>query len=136
MKTLIITLITLISLTTLGQKVDKIIQIEQADTILYVICSYQDSGSVKFREYLPINEFAENIENLETALKTDEYIINDMDKVTRTLYQNILVSLTGFDRLTLNEPNNNNTYKLMELSQNTLIQVGTFEQAIRNYLNQ
>ena len=134
MKKLLFILFAFITLTVSSQTVNKILSIETADTITYV--RYTDMSNIEngvFVRYSYINSYRTAMEN---AFEKDIKIINDMSKVTRTLYQNLIESLTGFDRLTLNEPNNNNTYKLMDLAPNTLQNIAIFEQAIRNYLNQ
>jgi len=134
MKKLLFILFAFITLTVSSQTVNKILSIETADTITYV--RYTDVDNSTRQCYINYDDISTERENMENAFEKDIKIINDMSKVTRTLYQNLIESLTGFDRLTLNEPNNNNTYKLMDLAPNTLQNIAIFEQAIRNYLNQ
>jgi len=132
MKTTLILIITLFSLTVFSQ-VDKILSIETGDTLTFV--RYTDVDNSTRQCYINYDDISTERENMESALSNDENVTNDMSKVTRSLYQNLLVSLTGFDRITLNEPDNNKTYKLSVFNDNTKAQIYFFEQKIRLIIN-
>jgi hypothetical protein len=132
MKNLLLIITTLFCLSASAQ-VDKILIIEETNEILYV--TYTKVDKQEYREFLPKSEFSVQLNALKTALSNDENIKNDMSKVTRSVYQNTLVSYTGSDRLTLNEPNNNQEYKLFNFETSTIQKVVELEVAIRNYLN-
>ena len=132
MKNLILIIFTLISLTSISQ-VNKILIIEETNDILYI--TYTKTDNITYTQFLPRSEFEDELNSLKNALKKDEHIKNNMDLVTRSVYQNTIVSYMGSDRLTLNEPNNNQEYKLFDFETATVMIIAELEQSIRTYLN-
>ena len=111
-------------------KANKILLIEQYEDKLYV--AYNTDESPLEKVFFEQSTFNAKITGLKNALNNDDLFLNDTELVERYVFQNTMISYTGFDRMTCIETDNNNAYNISLFNSDTLEAIGKLELAIRN----